>query len=120
MSFCGRRSNLPKVECDFPWHSQHVVKFWEVAGAGNVAFFNTKSSPRSGVRSPKRRARADDFLFGLSSDYTRFMLRSWSNRLFSGGIPSEISRSNLELRISWQAQYLVSSKGGFTCSAHCR
>ena len=43
-----------KVECDFPWQAQHFVTFWEIAGARNVVFFNTKLSPRShgeGLRS---------------------------------------------------------------------
>ena len=52
----------------------------------------------------------------LSSD----MFGSWSNRLYIGGSNSGISRSNLELRISWQAQYLVRFEGDFTCSAHCK
>ena len=36
-----------KLECDFSWQAQHFVTFWEIAGARNVVFFNTKSSPRS-------------------------------------------------------------------------
>ena len=45
---------LVKLECDFSWQAQHFVTFWEIAGARNVVFFNTKSSPRSdreGLRS---------------------------------------------------------------------
>ena len=38
---------LVKLECHFSWQGQHFVQFWEVAGARNVVFFNTKSSPRS-------------------------------------------------------------------------
>ena len=38
---------LLKLECDFSWQAQHFVTFWEIAGARNVVFFNTKSSPRS-------------------------------------------------------------------------
>ena len=49
-----------------------------------------------------------------------FMVGSWSNRLYIGESNSGISRSNLELSISWQAQYLVSLKGDFTCSAQCK
>ena len=45
--FRARRSNLVKLECDFSWQAQHLVKFWEIAGARNVVFFNTKSCPRS-------------------------------------------------------------------------
>ena len=38
---------LLKLECDFSWQAQHFVTFWEIAGAPNVVFFHTKSSPRS-------------------------------------------------------------------------
>ena len=41
-----------------------------------------------------------------------------SNRLYIGGSNSGILRCNPELRISWQAQYLVRLEGDFTCSAH--
>ena len=43
-----------------------------------------------------------------------------SNRLYIGGSDSRIFRSNLELRISWQAQYLVMLDGNPCCSAHCK
>ena len=76
------------------------MKFWEIAGAQNVEFFHTKCVSKMGrVRSPKRRVRDDDFMFGLSSDYP-------SNRPYIGG-------NNLELRTSWQ-EY----EGDFACSAH--
>ena len=73
-------------------------------------FCHTKCVSKMGrVRSPKRRVRGDDFLFGLSWDYPGIVfMKPW------------IFRWNLELRISWQAQYLVSLKGDFTCSAHCK
>ena len=51
--------------------------------------------------------------------YPRMMVGSCSNRLCFRGSNSGISRWHLEVRISWQAQYLVSLKGDFTCSAHC-
>ena len=51
---------------------------------------------------------------------TIFIVGSCSNHLYFGGTTSRISRSNLALRISWQAQCLVSLKGGFTCSADCK
>ena len=44
--FAWQAQYLLKLECHFSWQAQHVVKFWEIAGARNVAFFNTKSSPR--------------------------------------------------------------------------
>ena len=34
-------------EMHFAWQAQHLVTFWEIAGARNVVFFKTKSSPRS-------------------------------------------------------------------------
>ena len=36
-----------QLEGDFSWQAQHFVTFWEIAGARNVVFFNTKSPPRS-------------------------------------------------------------------------
>ena len=90
----------------------------KIAGARHVAFFHTKCVSEMGrVRSPKRRVRDDNFMVGLSSDHGRIMLES---SLYFGGSNSRIFRSNLELRISWQAQYLVRIKGDFTCSAHCK
>ena len=75
-----------------------------------VVFFHTKCVSRMGrVRSPKRRVRDDDFMLG-----------SWSNRRYIGGSNSGISRSNLERRFSWQAQYLVMLDGKMFCSAHCK
>ena len=111
-----------KLECDFSWRAQHFVTFWEIAGARNVVFFNTKSSsPRSdreGLRSGgcEMTMLCSDYvriMFGMSSDYPRivFLLAEAIQ-----GFPVEI----FDLRISWQAQYLVSLKGDFTCSAHCK
>ena len=55
----------------------------------------------------------------------RFSGRMWSdvvglssNRLSIGGSNSGILRWNVDLRISWQAQYLVRLDGDFACSAH--
>ena len=107
------------------------MKFWEIAGAQNVEFFHTKCVSKMGrVRSPKRRVRDDDFMFGLSSDYP-------SNRPYIGGNNSGIARSilnselrgrstrvtllaprivkddsnvtriNHEIHFSWQVQYVV-------------
>ena len=47
MHFAWQAQYLVKLECDFSWQAQHFVTFWEVAGARNVVFFKTKSSPRS-------------------------------------------------------------------------
>ena len=45
--FAWQAQYLVKLECGFSWQAQHFVTFWEIAGARNVVFFNTKSSPRS-------------------------------------------------------------------------
>ena len=99
---------LVKLEGDFSWQAQHFVIFWEIAAARNVVFYNTKSSPRSqeeGLRS------GGCEMTILSSDYPRivFLLAEALQ-----GVSAEV----LSLKISWQAQYLVSLKGDFTCSAH--
>ena len=73
----GRHSILVKLECDFSWQAQDFVTFWEIAGARNVVFFHTKCVSKIGrVRSPKRRVRDDDFIFGSCSDHARIMLES--------------------------------------------
>ena len=55
--------------------------------------------------------RDDDFMLGSRSDYRRivFILAEAIQR---------VSNAILNLKISWQAQYLVSLKGDFACSAH--
>ena len=45
--FAWQAQYLVKLECDFSWPEQHLVTFWEIAGARNVVFFNTKSCSRS-------------------------------------------------------------------------
>ena len=40
--FWRQAQYLLKVECDFLWPLQHVVKFWEIAGPPKVVFFHTK------------------------------------------------------------------------------
>ena len=75
--------------------------------------------PKMGrVRSPKRRVRDDDFVFGLSSDYPRIILELSSNRLSIGGSIQGVSAEIWRFQISWQAHYLVRSQGDFTCSMH--
>ena len=44
--FAWQAQYLVKFESDFSWQAQHFVTFWEIAGARNVVFYNTKSSPR--------------------------------------------------------------------------
>ena len=79
---------------------RHFVTFWEIAGARNVVFYNTKSSPRSdqeGLRS------GGCEMTNSWSDYGRIIVGMRSNRLSIGGSNSEILRWNVGLRISWQA-----------------
>ena len=47
LHFSRQAQYLVKLECDFSWQAQHLVTFWEIAGARNVVFFNTKSCSRS-------------------------------------------------------------------------
>ena len=66
------------------------------------------------VRSPKRRVRDDDrIMVGLSSDYPRivFILAEAIQR---------VSAAILNLKISWQAQYLLRFEVDFACSAHSK
>ena len=46
LHFAWQAQYLVKCESDFSWQAQHFVSFWEIAGARNVVFYNTKSSPR--------------------------------------------------------------------------
>ena len=75
--FAWQAQYLVKLECDFSWQAQDFVTFWEIAAARNVVFFHTKCVSKIGrVRSPKRRVRDDDFIFGSCSDHARIMLGS--------------------------------------------
>ena len=47
MHFAWQAQYLVKLECDFSRQAQHLVTFWEIAGARNVVFFTTKSWSRS-------------------------------------------------------------------------
>ena len=77
-------------------------------------FFHTKCHSKMGrVRSPKRRVQDDDFSVGLSLDHAQivFILAEAIQR-----VSAEISN----LKISWQAQYLVKLEGDSCCSTHCK
>ena len=65
------------------------------------------------VRSPKRRVRDNDFILGSWSDYPRivFILAEAIQR---------VSAAILNLKISWQAQYLLRFEVDFACSAHSK
>ena len=121
MHFAWQAQYLLKLECDFSWQAQHLVTFWEIAGARNVVFFNSKSSPRSdesGLRSGgcEMTILSSDhgrIMVGLSSDYPRivFILVEAIQR---------VSAAILNLKISWQAQYLLRFEVDFACSAHSK
>ena len=114
MHFAWQAQYLVKLDCHFSWQAQHLVTFWEIAGARNVVFFRTKCVSKVGRgRSPRRRVRDDDFMLGSCSDYPRivFILAEAIQR---------VSNAILNLKISWQAQYLVRLEGDFACSAHCK
>ena len=66
------------------------------------------------VRSPKRRVRDDDFVFGLCSDIVGYPRIVFLLAEALQGVSAQI----LSFQISWQAQYLVRLEGDFTCSAH--
>ena len=75
--FSWQAQNLVKLECHFSWQAQQVVKFWEMARARDVLFFDTKCVSKMGrVRSPKRRVRDDDFVVELSLDHGRIVVES--------------------------------------------
>ena len=119
--FAWQAQYLVKLECHFSWQAQHFVQFWEIAGAPNVVFFHTKCVSKMGrVRSPKRRVRDDDFILGLyriilglSSECRRIVF------LLAEAI-QRVSNAILNLKISWQAQYLVRFEVDFACSAHSK
>ena len=66
------------------------------------------------VRSPKRRVRDDDFVFGCG----RIILELSSNRLSIGGSIQGVSAEIWRFQISWQAHYLVRLQGDLIGSAH--
>ena len=72
--FSWQAQYLVDLECHFSWQAQHSVKFWEIAGARNVVIFHATCVRKMGrVRSPKRRVRDDDFIFGSWLDYPRIV-----------------------------------------------
>ena len=93
--FAWQAQYLVKLECDFSWQAQHFVTFWEIAGARNVVFFHTKSSPRS----DEYGLRGGGCEMTIScSDHARIMVGLSSNRLYIGGSNSESFQCNLELK----------------------
>ena len=70
--------------------------FGEILGGSRsekCCIFQYKIVSKMGlIRSPKRRVRDDDFMFGLSSDYRRIILGMSSNRLSIGGSNSRSFR----------------------------
>ena len=116
-------------EMHFAWQAQYLVKldchfsagaaFGDILGDSRSAkccIFQYKIVSKIGrVRSPKRRVRDDDFMVGSWSGYPRivFILAEAIQR-----VPAAI----LNLKISWQAQYLLRLEVDIACSAHwkCR
>ena len=114
MHFAWQAQYLVKLECDFSCQAQHLVTFWEIAGARICCIFQYKIVSKIGrVRSPKRRVRDDDFMVGLSSDCRRIVFLL-AEAIY--GVSAEV----LNLQISWQAQYLVRLVADCACSAHCK
>ena len=44
--FAWQAQYLVRLAGDFSWQARHFVRFWEIAGAREVVFYNTKLSPR--------------------------------------------------------------------------
>ena len=65
-------------------------------------------------RSPKRRARDDDFIV----DYPRVIVDYPGIDFILAEALEALSPEILNFKITWQAQYLVRLQGDFTCSAH--
>ena len=63
------------------------------------------------VRSPKRRVRDDDFILGSWSECRRIVF------ILAEAIQT-VSAAILNLKISWQAQYLLRLEVDIACSAH--
>ena len=113
--FAWQAQYLVRLEGDFSWQARHFLTFWEIAGARNVVFYNNKIVSKMGrVRSPKRRVRDDDFVFGCG----RIILELSSNRLSIGGSIQGVSAEIWRFQISWQAHYLVRLQGDLIGSAH--
>ena len=76
------------------------------------------------VRSPKRRVRDDDFILGSWSDHGRIILGLSSDSPRIVFILAEaiqrVSAAILNVKISWQAQYLLRFEVDFACSAHSK
>ena len=53
IDFVWQAQYLVRLEGDFSLQAQHIVTFWEIAGARNVVFYNTKSSPGSDREGPR-------------------------------------------------------------------
>ena len=105
--FVWQAQYLVRLAGDFSWQAQHFVTFWEIAGAGNVALYNTKSSPRSDREGPRsggcEMTILSSDIVGLSSDYRRIS----SNRLSIGGSNSGILRWNVDLRIWFRGRRTI-------------
>ena len=71
IDFAWQAQYLVRLAGGSSWQVQHFVTFWEIAGARNVVFYNTKScrrSDREGLRSGGCEVTI------LSSDYRRIIV----------------------------------------------
>ena len=105
----SKLSREPCTSNEHPWLSSAPVQPWRVSrkapkkNRASFTLFYALKPPRKVVK------------FSYSSF---FAARHVVEPSFYWRSNSRISSWNLELRISWQALYLVSLKGDFTCSAH--
>ena len=102
--FAWQAQYLVKLECDFSWQRQHLVQLGDSRSAKCCIFRYKIVSKIAGGRSPKRRVRDDDFIFGLSSDYPRIMLESsfcWRKHFREFPLKSWASRFSGRRSIWW-------------------
>ena len=99
--FAWQAQYLVKLDCHFSWQAQGFGDVLGDSRSAKCCIFQYKIVSKIGrVRSPKRRVRDDDFILGSWSDYPRivFILAEAIQR---------VSAAILNLKISWQAQYLL-------------
>jgi len=108
IDFVLQAQYLVRLAGDFSWQAQHFLTFWEIAGARNVVFYNTKSSPRSDREGP--RSGGCEMTISCSECVPIVFLLAETLQ----GVCAEV----LSFKISCQAQYLVKLEGDFNCSTH--
>ena len=76
IDFVWQAQYLVRLAGDFSWQAQHFVTFWEIARARNVAFYNTKSSPRWDREGPRSGGCEMTILSSDLVGYRRIILES--------------------------------------------